>query len=133
SLKFLNAEDLKPSPEALTAVPETMAGVYKAMPLTVKDGIVTVVLSDPANLPSLDDLRNMQGFQEVVACLTTPSALTEALSKCYANEKEESIMDIINALGADDDEGGGSSIGRETSIDLDKLIEEADAAPVRKL
>lgn len=130
SLKFLNAEDLKPSQEALTAIPETMAGVYKVMPLAVKDGVVTVVLSDPANLPSLDDLRNMQGFQEVVACLTTPSALTEALSKCYANEKEESIMDIINALNTDDEDG---PVGRETSIDLDKLIEEADAAPVRKL
>lgn len=130
SLKFLTADDLKPSPEVLVLVPETMATVYKAMPLTAKDGVLTVAISDPANLASLDDLRSMLGIQQVIACLTMPAVLTEALAKCYLG-KEESIMDIINALNADDAEEGGRV--RETSIDLDKLIEEADAAPVRKL
>src|SRR5204862_2967750 len=60
-----------------------------------------------------------------------PSTFTNVLAKCYSNTKEETNMDIINPFNADD-EGDGSR-GRETSIDLDKLMEEADAAPVRKL
>ncbi len=129
-LKFLAADDLKPTPEALKAIPETVATVFKVLPLSVTDGVVTVVISDPMNLPSLDDMRNMQGLQEVTACLASPSAIAEAMSKCYLG-KEESIIDIINAMKADDDDDRPR--GRETSIDLDKLIEEADQAPVRKL
>ena len=128
-LKFLTPEELKPSAEALNVIPETVATVFKVLPLSVKDGVVTVVIGDPMNLPSLDDLRNMQGLQEVAACLASQTAITDMLTKCYQG-KEESIVDIINALKLDDDEG---PVGRETSIDLDKLIEEADAAPVRKL
>jgi type IV pilus assembly protein PilB len=130
-MKFIGAEDLKPSQEALAAIPETMATVYKVLPLAVKDGVVTVAISDPMNLPGLDDLRNMQGLQEIVACLAAPTAIADVMSRCYQG-KEESIVDIINSL-AQEDEEGGMAIGRETSIDLDKLIEEADAAPVRKL
>lgn len=129
-LKFLAAEELKPTSEALAAVPEHVATVFKVLPLSVTDGVVTVAISDPMNLPSLDDLRNMQGLQEVKACLASAPAIAEVMGKCYLG-KEESIIDIINALRADDEDGGPR--GRETSIDLDKLIEEADQAPVRKL
>jgi type IV pilus assembly protein PilB len=129
-LKLLASEELKPTTEALTMIPEHVATVFKVLPLHVKDGCVTVVIADPMNLPSLDDLRNMQNLQEVVACLAAPAAIAEVMSKCYSG-KEESIVDIINALSQDDDDDGPT--GRETSIDLDKLIEEADAAPVRKL
>ncbi len=130
-MKFVGPEELKPTPEALMAVPETMASVYKVLPLTAKDGVVTVALGDPLNLPGLDDLRNMQGLQEVIPVLAAPGSIAEVMARCYAG-KEESIVDIINALTQDDDDSGGS-MTRETSIDLDKLIEEADAAPVRKL
>ena len=46
-------------PEALAAIPETMATVYKVLPLTAKDGVATVTISDPMSLPGLDDLKNM--------------------------------------------------------------------------
>jgi type IV pilus assembly protein PilB len=73
----------------------------------------------------------MQGLQEVIPVLAPPAAIAEVMARAYQG-KEESIVDIINALAQDDEEGGGPMM-RETSIDLDKLIEEADAAPVRKL
>ncbi|MSU80223.1 MAG: pilus assembly protein PilB [Gemmataceae bacterium] len=131
NLKFMTPEEIKPTPEALVAVPETMATLYKVIPLTAKDGVVTVVIGDPMNLPGLDDLRNMQGFKEITAALAAPAVITDLLAKCYQG-KEESIVDIINAMNEDidaDDRGRG----REISIDLDKLMEEADQAPVRKL
>ncbi len=129
NLKLLPLEELKTQPEALALVPETMASVYKVLPLTMKDGLLTVVVGDPNNLPSLDDLRNLLGLKEVQACLALPAAIAEVMTKCYLG-KEESIMDIISALQADDDAHGTR---RETSIDLDEMMSEADAAPVRKL
>ena len=72
ALRLLTAEELKPTPEAITLVPETMASVYKVLPLTYVDGSLTVVLSDPVHLQSMDDLRNFLGCKEVVATLSFP-------------------------------------------------------------
>jgi type IV pilus assembly protein PilB len=128
-LRVLNSEELKPSPDSLTLVPETMSSVYKVLPLSYKDGLLTVVLGDPVNLPALDDLRNFLGIKEVTAVLANPKSIAEVLSKCYLG-KEETIMDIIQAL-QDDPELSGRK--NETSIDLESLMEIQDAAPVRKL
>src|SRR5207244_3570296 len=64
-LKVISLEDLKFQPEAVTLVPETMATVYKVLPLSVRDNVLTVALSDPSNLAALDDLRNFLGVKEV--------------------------------------------------------------------
>lgn len=128
-LRVITPEELKPTEEALKLVPETMASVYKVMPLTFKEDTLTVVLGDPVNLPSLDDLRNFLGIKEVVATLANPTQIAQALERCYKG-KEESIMDIIKAL---EDEPDTSKRRGESSIDLESVMEIQDSAPVRKL
>jgi type IV pilus assembly protein PilB len=128
-LKIVNLQEAKIQPEALTMVPETMASVYKVLPLSVADGALTVVISDPAHLSALDDLRNFLGLKEVNAVLASPTAMTEATTKAYAG-KEESILDIIQSL---EDDPSLADRRSETSIDLESLMEIQDAAPVRKL
>ncbi|MEI7684135.1 MAG: ATPase, T2SS/T4P/T4SS family [Planctomycetota bacterium] len=130
NLKLLTAEELKPAPEALTLVPETMSSVYKVLPLTYRDNVLTVVLGDPGCLPSLEDLRGFVGVSQIVACLAPQAAIDAALTTCYLG-KEESIMDIINSL--QDDESLSGPRRSESSIDLDSMVEQAEAAPVRKL
>lgn len=129
SLKVVNLEEIKPTPEAMALVPETMASVYKLLPLSHRDGVLTVAMSDPSNLAALDDLRNFLGVKEVQPMLASAKAIQEATAKVYAG-KEESIVDIIQML------EGDASLGprvRETSIDLESIMEIQDAAPVRKL
>jgi type IV pilus assembly protein PilB len=128
-LKVVNLEDIKVTPEATTLVPETMASVYKILPLNFRDNILTIALSEPSNLAALDDLRNFLGVKEVVAMVASPKAIAEASAKAYAG-KEESIVDIIKELESDSELGPRRS---ETSIDLESLMEIQDAAPVRKL
>ncbi|HYV37724.1 MAG TPA: ATPase, T2SS/T4P/T4SS family, partial [Gemmataceae bacterium] len=127
-LKTVNLQEVKIQPEALTLVPETMASVYKVLPLSCGDGTLTVVIGDPANLPACDDLRNFLGIKEVTAVLAPATAIADFMTKAYAG-KEESILDIINALETDPE----LSDRREGSIDLESLMEIQDAAPVRKL
>jgi type IV pilus assembly protein PilB len=129
SLRLVNLQEVKPSQEALNLVPETMASVYKVLPLTFKDKVLTVALSDPNNLGAVDDLRNLLGISEVVAQLAPPAAIAEVLSRCYQG-KEESIIDIINEIEKNPELGQRRA---ETSIDMESMIEMAGAAPVRKL
>jgi type IV pilus assembly protein PilB len=129
NIKLVNLTEVKPSPEALTLVPETMASVYKVVPISIKDKSLTVAIGDPNNLPAMDDLRNLLNVNEVVAMLAPQEAIDLALTKIYKG-KEESILDVISEIEANP---GLGSRKAETSIDLAELSEMADAAPVRKL
>jgi type IV pilus assembly protein PilB len=128
-LGVANLEEQKPTPEALKLVPENMAQVYKILPLTFENDTLTVVMSDPDNLAALDDLRNFLGIQQVQAVLSLPRLIEEAQKAAYAG-KQETIMDLIATLEADAPSGGR---GKETSIDLEDMMELAESAPVRKL
>jgi type IV pilus assembly protein PilB len=130
NLKVCNLAEIKPTQDAVALVSETMATVYKVLPLQVtKDKVLTIAIGDPNNLAAVDDLRNLLGINEVVAQLTSPGLLAEAITKAYQG-KEESIIDLIHEIEQNPDLGQRKS---ETSIDLDSLAEIADAAPVRKL
>ena len=96
-LKVVNLAEVKPQPEALQLVPENMANVYKVLPLTFKDKCLTIAIGDPNHLTAVDDLRNLLSVGEVVAQLSHPQALSEALAKAYAG-KEVSILDIITEI-----------------------------------
>ncbi|MFO0809192.1 MAG: ATPase, T2SS/T4P/T4SS family [Gemmataceae bacterium] len=127
-MPIANLEEQKPTPEAIKLVPENMAQVYKILPLKFENDELTVVMSDPDNMAALDDLRNFLGIQNVKAVLSHSRAIEETAKIAYSG-KQESILDLIAALGTDG-EGRG---GRESSIDLDDLMELAESAPVRKL
>jgi type IV pilus assembly protein PilB len=128
-LKVIDLTDFKAQSEATSLVQEQMATVYKILPISFRDNVLTVALSDPAHLAALDDLRNFLGVKQVTATVASPKAIAEATVKAYAG-KEETIMDIINQLEADPELGGRRN---ESSIDLESLMEIQDAAPVRKL
>jgi type IV pilus assembly protein PilB len=129
-LKSINLPETKFAPEATSVVPETMATVYKLVPISLKDHVLTVAIWDPNNLPALDDLRNFIGVKEVKPFLASQRAIQESLIRAYAG-KQESIVDIIKEL--TDNPDFNKFTGRETSIDLESLQELQDAAPVRKL
>ncbi|MEZ6142282.1 MAG: ATPase, T2SS/T4P/T4SS family [Zavarzinella sp.] len=129
-IAVVNLDEAKPSPEALKAVPQNMAELYKMVPLKFENDVLTVVMSDPNNMQALDDLRNMLGIMQVKASLAAPAQIEATLAKLYSNVKEETLSEIINMLGEDD---GDTYTGRENSIDISSVEEMANAAPVRKL
>ena len=129
NLKVISLDGVKPTAEALQVVPETMASVYKILPLSYRDGILTVVLSAPSNLAALDDLRTFVGCKEIRAHIASPQAIAAAQARAYAS-KEESIVDIINQIEGDPEL---SRRRNGSSIDLESLMEIQDAPPVRKL
>ena len=129
-LRVANLQEMKPTPEVLQLVPETMASVYKVLPLTVKDKILTVAISDPAHMSASDDLRNFLNLTEVIVMLAPQSAMADILAKCYQG-KEESILDLIAEI--ESNPKLKKQRKAETSIDLSEVEEMANEAPVRKL
>jgi len=132
-MKVSTLEDMKPTADALKAVPQNMAELYKMVPLTFEMDTLTVAMSDPNNLQALDDIRNFLGIRTVNAVLAPAHAVEAMMKKAYGGpDAEESISSLIAALESDK-ELAKKSTKRETSIDLDSLQEQANSAPVRKL
>ncbi|HQR43719.1 MAG TPA: hypothetical protein PLX97_13585, partial [Gemmatales bacterium] len=56
-MKLVNLNEVKFQSEAIEKVPETMAPVYKVVPIALKDNVLTVALVDPNQLPAPAALR----------------------------------------------------------------------------
>ena len=125
-MPVINLAETNVSANVLEIVPETMAEIYKIMPVSLKDNVLTVAMADPQNVAALDDLRNFLGH-EVRGAVSSRTAVDEAISRYYS-DREETIEDVIGDLTIDED--------RDTAArgyDLASDEELSDAAPIKKL
>jgi type IV pilus assembly protein PilB len=112
----------------LEIVPQTMADIYKIMPISLKNNVLTVAMADPQNVAALDDLRNFLGY-DVRGAVSNLADVEQAIERNYA-DKQDSIEDVIDQL----KEAGLDKGGEEAAtFDLASDEEIASAAPVRKL
>ncbi len=115
-------------PNVLEIVPQTMADIYKIMPVSLKNNVLTVAMADPQNVAALDDLRNFLGY-DVRGAVSNLADVEAAIERHYA-DKQDSIEEVIDQLkeaGLDKDDN------EEAAFDLASDEEIASAAPVRKL
>ena len=118
-------------PEVLAYVTEPMATLYRIIPLSFRDNVLTVAMCDPQKLQILDELRNFLGY-EIRGVVASEREVLGALTRYYSTA--ESVEDIIGDMQNDKElmaqlEGAT----REGAYDLTKSEELADSAPVRKL
>lgn len=123
-LPVVNLNETTINPKVLEDVPQPMAEMYKIMPLSKKDNVLTVAMADPQNLAALDDLRNMLGC-DVRGAVSNAKDVEAAIARYYA-DREESIEDIIGQLEENSDDANAKQRGFD-------LADDADAAPIRKL
>ena len=115
-------------PNVLEIVPQTMADIYKIMPVSLKNNVLTVAMADPQNVAALDDLRNFLGY-DVRGAVSNLADVEQAIERHYA-DKQDSIEEVIDQLKEAGLDKGGEDEG---TFDLASDEEIASAAPVRKL
>lgn len=106
-MQVINLPDTTISPKVLELVPETMAALYKIMPISLKDNALTVAMADPQNVAAMDDLRNFLGF-EVRGVVSNEAHILAAIERYYA-DRQDSIENVIGELDQmyDDDDDDG--------------------------
>ena len=125
-MTVVNLAETNIPPKVLELVPQTMAEIYKIMPVSVKDGVLTVAMADPQNVGALDDLRNFLGY-DVRGTVSNPHDVENAIKINYA-DKQDSIEDVISGLEEEfEEEQGGKG------FDIGEEMESANAGPIRKL
>jgi len=127
-MPLVSLADVAISPKVLELVPQTMAELYKIMPLSLKNDVLTVALSDPQNVAALDDLRNFLGY-DVRGAVASKADIEAAIAKYYSADKEESIEDVISEM----EESLSNNGDRKRGIDIGSEEELINSTPIRKL
>ena len=125
-MPVVNLEETNIQPNVLEIVPQTMAEMYHIMPISLKNGVLTVAMADPQNVGALDDLRNFLGH-EIRGAVSSGPDVEAAIAKYYA-DREESIEDVIESMSTDED-----AEKKIRGYDLASDEEMSDAQPIKKL
>ena len=96
-MPVINLPETNIPPKVLELVPETMADIYKIMPISLKNDKLTVAMADPQNVAALDDLRNFLGYDVQGAVSNLPD-VESAIARYYA-DRPESIEEVLGGIG----------------------------------
>ncbi|MGI6401033.1 MAG: GspE/PulE family protein [Thermoguttaceae bacterium] len=130
-LQVVAVSDLTIPPEVLQHLTEPMANLYRVIPLSFRNDVLTIATDAPQNISILDELRNFLGYQ-IRPVVTTAKEIDVALERYYATDKGDSVESIISSM-SEDQEFQELLDGAETMEDLTSVEALAESAPVRKL
>ncbi|MDN3515681.1 MAG: Flp pilus assembly complex ATPase component TadA [Candidatus Brocadia sp.] len=126
-LEIVDLEDMEIPGEIINLVPHAIAHLYRIIPVSMKDNILTIAQEDALNFETIDDLRLILkcSIKPVLCC---KDAIIRALEKYYPR-KHESVEQLLSEFKKDT--SYSASIKGEY-INIEELKKMADAAPVKK-
>jgi type IV pilus assembly protein PilB len=131
NMKVVNLGDQPIAPELLDKLTETMAQLYRVIPVKYDGHTLTVATCDPQNLSIQDELRTFLGF-DVEMVVATEREIKAAIERFYSSESL-SVEKIVKELSEDDTLYQQASLLMGDKFDLDGAEALADSVPVRKL
>lgn len=129
-MQVISLTDVVIQPNVLSYITEPMAQLYRIVPVSFKDEVLTIAMCDPQKLSILDELRNFLGY-EIRAVVATERDILSTLDRYYS-ASGESLENIVKGMEEDPSLALGS-LGNEGPIDITGVEALADSAPVRKL
>jgi hypothetical protein len=80
--RFVDPNTLRPSPEALQALPADVALRYLVFPYSLQDGVLSCVICDPVDVQATDIAGRLSGHKLDLA-IATEQELHQAICKAY--------------------------------------------------
>ena len=132
-IKFLelNRDDL--DEEIINLIPRHLIQRYRVLPVEREGNRLTVVMMNPLDIFTIDQLRLVTGM-EIDPAITTEDDLSNTIAALLtsADHIDATIRRVVDEVGSDDDiklvEGK-----KEDDISLDQLRELVDDAPIIQL
>lgn len=127
-----NLDSIDVPEEVTKLIPNQMANTYRLIPIAFDDSTkaLSVAMSSPDNFQATDDLRKLLGFS-IKPMIATDDQITAALGRYYPEDAGQSINDLIEEIGKDEDLAKFE--GRGESLDLEELKELVESNPVKQL
>jgi len=129
---FVTLYDKEIKPDALAAISEPMAQLYRVVPLALQGSTLTIASSEPQKIQIADELRTLLGF-DIQVSVATEAEIQKAIEKHYSSASD-SVESLVDDLEKDDElAAAAAAAGREGATDLTSVEALAESAPVRKL
>ena len=129
---FVSLYDREIAPEALAAISEPMAQLYRVVPIKLEGNQLTIASAEPQKIQIADELRTLLGY-DIHVCVATEPEITKAIEKSFSSESD-SVESLVEDLEQDDELAAkAAAAGREGATDLTSVEALAESAPVRKL
>ena len=130
-MQTVSLEDANLAPEVLEKISETMAQLYRVVPIRFEDDTLTLATCDPQNLTIQDELRTFLGY-EIDMVVATERDVYQAIEKYYDSESE-SVEKLVAELANDEELKASISALENEKFSITDAEALADSAPVRKL
>lgn len=121
-IPFAELKDIRVEPEVVKIVPETLARKHRILPVTIKDGELTIAMADPLDVFAVDEIRRYAKIP-VNAVVVTEKDLLKAYDKYY--RVTGAVEEVIRDLG-----DSGYFPAEERLLDMEAM---ADETPVVKI
>ncbi|MBL6734436.1 MAG: Flp pilus assembly complex ATPase component TadA [Shewanellaceae bacterium] len=95
-LEFVDLNQRQLSTEVVQQLPEVQARRYRALLLDKIDGIITVALSDPTNLPAQDSISSLFSSAKIHIVVVTESQIIQAFERYY--RRTQAIFSMAEQL-----------------------------------
>jgi type IV pilus assembly protein PilB len=113
-------------PETLRLIPEFLIRRHNLIPISVRDGNLTVAMSDPLDIFAIDDVALFVGEYRINPVIAFEDDIRKAIDK-YFGEGIEDIEKAIEKIKVK------SAEAEDETIDLTKITSEAKEAPLINL
>jgi len=130
-MQTISLEDFKFEEEVLEKISETMAQLYRVVPLKFENNLLTVATCDPQNLTIQDELRTFLGF-DIAMVVATERDVLQSITRHYDSEAE-SVEKLVAQLADDEELKAAISALENEKFNITDAEALADSAPVRKL
>ena len=131
-MKVIQLSEAKLTPELLERMSESMAQLYRVVPVKFENNRLTVATCDPQNLSIQDELRTFLGY-EIEMGVSTERDIKATIERFYSSDSE-SVEKLVASLANDEElEEAARALTGDGPFDLDGAEALADSVPVRKL
>lgn len=111
--------------DAVKMVSVSMAQVYRIVPISFVDNVLTVAMADPQNINAMDDLRFMLNC-DIAGAVAPEGQVMQFIEQLYGNQRE-SISDLLKNMSTEDMQVLENSAN---NLDPKNIEEMVNAAPV---
>ena len=132
-IPFVELREGSLDPNIINLIPKHLILRYRALPIAQKNNRLTVAMSNPLDIYSIDQLRLVTGL-EIDVVITIEEDLSNSITSLLSNtdSMHETIKRAVDEMGGDG-ELKISEGKREEETSIDQLNEMADDAPVIQL
>ncbi|HBE67290.1 MAG TPA: pilus assembly protein PilB [Planctomycetaceae bacterium] len=131
NMQVVQLSDVQLPPDVLEKITETMAQMYRIVPVQFDGTSLTCATCDPQNLTVQDELRTFLGF-DIRMVVASERDIQTAIEKYYSSDVD-TVENIIKEIEEDEELFQAANAIDDDKFDLTGAEALADSAPVRKL